>query len=148
MDVGPALQPHSPLAFPSGGWATFPTLETVPHRVVSRLSYHKSTTMWGCNLLSWLLSVSGPPNSRCSGNVCGMAQVGMKSGKCHFNAVPLEFLWYFDSHTRRGQAENRWLVQARGPVRTKEKNVPVWDCCTLWFFFSLRNRKPGNVCEI
>ena len=31
MGVGPALQPRSPLAFLSGGWATFPTLETVPH---------------------------------------------------------------------------------------------------------------------
>ena len=31
MDVGPAHQPHSPLAFPSGGWATFPMLGTVPH---------------------------------------------------------------------------------------------------------------------
>ena len=31
MDVGPARQPHSPLAFLSGGWATFPTLGTVPH---------------------------------------------------------------------------------------------------------------------
>ena len=31
MDVGPARQPRSPLAFPSGGWATFPTLGTVPH---------------------------------------------------------------------------------------------------------------------
>ena len=31
MDVSPAHQPHSPLAFPSGGWATFPMLGTVPH---------------------------------------------------------------------------------------------------------------------
>ena len=34
MDVGPAHQPHSPLAFPSGGWATFPTIGTVPHILV------------------------------------------------------------------------------------------------------------------
>ena len=34
MDVGPARQPRSPLAFLSGGWATFPTLETVPHKCV------------------------------------------------------------------------------------------------------------------
>ena len=32
MDMGPARQPRSPLAFPSGGWATFPTLGMVPHR--------------------------------------------------------------------------------------------------------------------
>ena len=32
MGVGPARQPRSPLAFPSRGWATFPTLGTVPHR--------------------------------------------------------------------------------------------------------------------
>ena len=31
MDVGPARQPCSPLAFLSGGWATFPMLGTVPH---------------------------------------------------------------------------------------------------------------------
>ena len=31
MDVGPARQPRSPLAFPSGGWATFPTLGMVPY---------------------------------------------------------------------------------------------------------------------
>ena len=31
MDVGPARQPRSPVAFPSGGWATFPTRGTVPH---------------------------------------------------------------------------------------------------------------------
>ena len=34
MGVGPALRtllPHSPLAFPSGGWTTFPMLGTVPH---------------------------------------------------------------------------------------------------------------------
>ena len=31
MDVGPARQPRSPLAFPSGGWATFPMRGTVPH---------------------------------------------------------------------------------------------------------------------
>ena len=31
MDVGPAHQPRSPLAFPSEGWATFPMLGTVPH---------------------------------------------------------------------------------------------------------------------
>ena len=31
MDVGPAHQPHSPLAFLSGGWATFPMCGTVPH---------------------------------------------------------------------------------------------------------------------
>ena len=31
MDMGPACQPRSPLTFPSGGWATFPTLGMVPH---------------------------------------------------------------------------------------------------------------------
>ena len=31
MDVGPACQPRSPLAFPSGGWATFPMLGMFPH---------------------------------------------------------------------------------------------------------------------
>ena len=31
MDVGPAHQPRSPVAFLSGGRATFPTLGTVPH---------------------------------------------------------------------------------------------------------------------
>ena len=31
MDMGPACQPRSPLAFLSGGWATFPTLGMVPH---------------------------------------------------------------------------------------------------------------------
>ena len=31
MDVGPARQPRSPLAFPSGGWATFPMLGMFPH---------------------------------------------------------------------------------------------------------------------
>ena len=34
MDVGPAHQPHSPLAFLSGGWATFPTLGMVPYNIV------------------------------------------------------------------------------------------------------------------
>ena len=31
MDMGPAHQRHSPLAFRSGGWATFPSRGTVPH---------------------------------------------------------------------------------------------------------------------
>ena len=31
VGVGPARQPRSPLAFPSGGWATFPMRGTVPH---------------------------------------------------------------------------------------------------------------------
>ena len=31
MEMGPAHKLRSPLAFPSGGWATFPTLGTVPH---------------------------------------------------------------------------------------------------------------------
>ena len=31
VHVGPARQPCSPLAFPSGGWATFPMLGMVPH---------------------------------------------------------------------------------------------------------------------
>ena len=31
MGVGPAGQPRSPLAFPSGGWATFPMHGKVPH---------------------------------------------------------------------------------------------------------------------
>ena len=30
MGVGPARQHSSPLAFPSGGWATFPTPRTFP----------------------------------------------------------------------------------------------------------------------
>ena len=34
MGVGPARQPRYPLAFPSGGWATFPTLGTVPHTLL------------------------------------------------------------------------------------------------------------------
>ena len=30
MDVGPACQPRSPLAFPSGAWAKFPHVEWFP----------------------------------------------------------------------------------------------------------------------
>ena len=40
MDMGPAHQPRSPLAFLSGGWATFPTRGTVPHSVLTVSSLH------------------------------------------------------------------------------------------------------------
>ena len=57
MDVGPARQPHSPLAFPSGGWATFPTLGTVPHNGQARTSTAKKP-LYISRFLLQVLSVS------------------------------------------------------------------------------------------
>ena len=50
MGVGPAHQPRSPLAFPSGGWAIFPTHGTVPHNE-TRFFVYKFFIVKGCILI-------------------------------------------------------------------------------------------------
>ena len=90
MDVSPARQPRSPLAFPSEGWATFPTLGTVPHswgdfstgwreswkhRTISFSSFrrilplnqdHVPSSVVSYSLMKWLPSIKdllAPPKS-------------------------------------------------------------------------------------
>ena len=64
MDVGPARQPRSPLAFPSGGWATFPTLGAVPHSSICTVSRHLQRqfyfflSIWMPFISSYLIAVA------------------------------------------------------------------------------------------
>ena len=63
MDVGPARQPCSPLAFPSGGLATLPMLGTVPHKYpcLSSRNMWKRFSLDVSNFTIIHLQVTGSP---------------------------------------------------------------------------------------
>ena len=128
MDVGPARQPRSPLAFPSGGWATFPMLGTVPHSCL-----HFPPT-----ILPYPTVMEKAEYSEI--NVCMITWLGLSHVKkvteckrmdCHgvcrlYGSCPEEaFACWMKTRTRISSAY--WLVKNEIQIQSPRKKRATWE---------------------